>query len=878
MQETSTPYNNPIFQHNASIMLIVDPVSGKIIDANNSALKFYGYTRDEITSMKIYDINVKSKKEVKEEMDKAVAMVKNYFAFRHRLADGTIKDVDVYSGKIEFEGKILLSSVIHDVSEKLEYQTKLHDSEVMYKDLFNFMEEGFIKTNREGSIISANTSAAKICGYNNVDEFIGTRMSDLYESPGDRKYFLKEIKDKKILKNHDFKLRRKDGSLLWTMVSIKAVEDKNGNFLGTEGLFRDVDEKISAKLALKKRVKELTTFYDISNILEDHDKSLEDILMEIVSILPSSMQYPDICSARLSYKKRVFKSSKYHEPAIQLQKDLFVFDKIEGELSISYGKEGVANINYDFLEEEKSLLESVVERVGKIIERFQTAQALELSEKRLKLALKGSNDAPWDWDLLSNEYFYSPAWWRQIGYKPRELPVNEELFWRFVHEDDKDMLKAAFEEAISNNKENLEVEFRVMHKNKKYITILSRAQITYNENGEAIRITGTNMDLTNRNKSLRESEEKFKLISSIASDYSYAYSIDKEGNTKIEWVFGAFQRITGYKPFSSVNQDDFVKLIHPDDMPLIMKRVEQLLKGETVVSEVRIITKSNKIKWISDKAFPQWDKIENRVSHVISTATDITERKNAELQLKSNKESLEELNATKDKLFSVIGHDLKSPINNIISLAKLANNKPQDYTNEKILEFNKLILQSAESASSLLEDLLTWSQSQSKIVDVRTIKIDLHTIAEEILHFNSQIALQKKISLKNMIPKGSFLNADYEMIVTIFRNLISNALKYTNENGEVSVHYKKSKTQDIISIKDNGIGMSEKQLEGLFKVGENISVPGTSGEKGTGLGLLICKDFIEKNNGEITVESSEGEGTTFHLKFRKSQAKSYQKV
>jgi len=222
---------------------------------------------------------------------------------------------------------------------------------------------------------------------------------------------------------------------------------------------------------------------------------------------------------------------------------------------------------------------------------------------------------------------------------------------------------------------------------------------------------------------------------------------------------------------------------------------------------------------------------------------------------------LRELVSTKDKLFSIIAHDLRSPFNNIIGLSELLIEKEaHDAKSEK---YAGLINSSAKNTLGLLDNLLNWAISQTDQLSFNPKKIILSSLIREEINTSNSRALLKNISLKLIQNEEVEVYADENMVMVILRNLISNAIKFTNSGGEINVSVIPGTKQVEISILDNGIGMDEEKIKTLFHLSSNATSPGTANEKGSGLGLVLCKEFVEKLGGKIWVESEEGKGSDF---------------
>lgn len=227
-------------------------------------------------------------------------------------------------------------------------------------------------------------------------------------------------------------------------------------------------------------------------------------------------------------------------------------------------------------------------------------------------------------------------------------------------------------------------------------------------------------------------------------------------------------------------------------------------------------------------------------------------------------QKLHEANFTKDKFFSIIAHDLRSPFTSILGFTRLLNEEYDDFSNEERKMMIKQILSSTEITFQLLDNLLTWAKTQLGRTSFTPEYFDIESLMLETVNLAAPQARIKGISLNVMMVEKTKVFADVNMVRTIFRNLLSNAIKFSYEGGMVTVEAKMLKDKMKISVSDTGTGIEPKTLKALFCLDEKVtSSKGTANEKGTGLGLILCKEFVEKNGGTISVESKLGEGSTF---------------
>jgi signal transduction histidine kinase len=239
------------------------------------------------------------------------------------------------------------------------------------------------------------------------------------------------------------------------------------------------------------------------------------------------------------------------------------------------------------------------------------------------------------------------------------------------------------------------------------------------------------------------------------------------------------------------------------------------------------------------------------------------------LNLMESESQLIEANASKDKFFSLMAHDIKNPISGFIISSDLLVNYFDKLEKGDILEKIKKINFSAIKLRDLLENILTWARSQTGAIEFNPEKVEIKCLAGDVCDLFSENVNNKNLTLENHILNEEFANVDKYMIETVIRNLVSNAIKFTPEGGTIKVLSESRDDLLIISVEDNGVGIPSNRIDDLFKITNQYSTNGTQNEKGTGLGLIMCKEFIEHNGGEISVESKKGEGTKFSFSIKK---------
>jgi len=249
---------------------------------------------------------------------------------------------------------------------------------------------------------------------------------------------------------------------------------------------------------------------------------------------------------------------------------------------------------------------------------------------------------------------------------------------------------------------------------------------------------------------------------------------------------------------------------------------------------------------------------------------ELTARVNSVLKLSDSLKEIKSLNAIKAKFFAIIAHDLKSPFSAMLGFSKILIENFDNYDISKQKEYLSYIYQSVQRIFKLLENLLLWSLAQKGVISFKPGRQKLSNLSVEAIELLDQLAENKSITLNNEIPEDIVVKADKNMLSTIIRNLISNAIKFTRKGGVItlnacSVSDENEQPNIKVTVKDTGVGISPKRQSKLFKISENHTTKGTDKEKGTGIGLILCREFVEIHGGKIWVESEVGKGSSFHF-------------
>jgi two-component system sensor histidine kinase/response regulator len=257
------------------------------------------------------------------------------------------------------------------------------------------------------------------------------------------------------------------------------------------------------------------------------------------------------------------------------------------------------------------------------------------------------------------------------------------------------------------------------------------------------------------------------------------------------------------------------------------------------------------------------EEIEKAFAIAMARHQDILLREGLIKELELNRHQLNEAIVTKDKFFKIIAHDLKNPVFGIQGLIELLDQNFDEYPTETRKELIHAIKIATDKVSDLLMNLLQWARTQEGSIKSEPEQMLLSKAVITAIRPLEALAKEKSILIESKIPDGTLVFADLFMLTTIIRNLTSNAIKFTNPGGKISISSKVSGAKVKVSVKDNGLGMDATLVEKLFRLEEGFSTAGTSGEAGSGLGLILCKEFVERNNGNLSIESEPGKGSNF---------------
>ncbi|NET39634.1 MAG: PAS domain-containing protein [Cyanothece sp. SIO1E1] len=516
----------------------------------------------------------------------------------------------------------------------------------------------------------------------------------------------------------------------------------------------------------------------------------------------------------------------------------------------------------------------------KLSELKQTEAALRESQERYMLAVQGSRDGLWDWNVLTNEVYYAPRFKQILGYQDDEVENQFSTFESRLHPDDHDRVLAAVRDHIES-RIPYNVEYRLQTKQGDYRWIYARGQAIWDATGQPTRMAGSISDITERKQveeALRESEARWQFALEGSGEGVWDW------NAKTNEVFFSHQwkAMLGYEDHEvGSNLNEWDSRVHPDDKEQCYSDLNRHLNGQTPIyqNEHRVRCKDGTYKWILDRGKVIERDQAGKPLRVIGTHADITDRKRAEAALRQINEiletkvqerteeleqrarELERSNTELEQFAYVVSHDLQQPLQGILGFAQILGQIYCDHPNEPINQYIAHIINAGQHMSQLIRDLLDYSR-------VSTFKqlgepIDCNHVMEQVLSDLQPIIDDSQAAITtDVLPT---IRANESQLMQLFQNLLSNALKYhrLGQPPQVQVSVDHREDEWLFGIHDSGIGIKPEHFDQIFQIFQRLHTKDKY--PGTGIGLATCKKIVENHGGRIWVDSEPAAGTTFYF-------------
>lgn len=739
-------------------------------------------------------------------------------------------------------------------------------------------------------IVKINSAAETIMGYTPDECYSFETLKDIFH-PDDWNLFLQKARDEieeltsgtKIISGQ-YRMRHKDGSMKWLDYTRALFEtDNDSRTIYTIGTASDITARKNAEEALLKSEEKYRTLVEQIPI-GIYRTTLDGKVIHANQALAKILEYYCVDELLKVYVPHTFVK--------ELDREIFLNEVTNDDnLIIHEHNLKTKNNNLIFVrdtckpirDENQQIiyLDGIIEDITNI---HQAEAALKQALNDKQIILDNITHLVSYHDINLNYLWINRAYSKAFDIKSEELIGH--CCYKILYKRTQQCENCPVIKSIETKKKQ-EIEMAGNNGDNRIWHIIANPIL--NSDGEVEGIIEVILDITEKKlaeRALSDSEEKFRSIVETANEGIII--LDKDD--KITFINRRIIEMFGYKPNEMIGNNLYDFKFGSDK---ILDRAKKNLENKRIVNDQRFRRKDGSELWVIISSTPIYNQ-KDRISGSFSLLNDITERKQAEVQLiryaeelLNSKELLEEnskelailneqllksekklkdLNDTKDKFFTLIAHDLKNPFGILLHFSKVLSENFNDYNDKEKQKFLSEIYHSTDQAYKLLENLLEWSRSQTGKIKFEPQEVDLSAIAFNCIYLFKNISENKKINIISYLNNNTIVFADYNMVNTIFRNIVSNAVKFTNIGGNIKITSQALHGFIEISVSDDGIGMDANTLSKLFHIDTKSVKLGTKGESGTGLGLILCKEFIERNKGEISVESEKGKGSTFRFK------------
>lgn len=732
-----------------------------------------------------------------------------------------------------------------------------HTDKSEFSSIIKTSIDGIVLSEKNKKFIYINDSAAKMFGYKSSKSLTGKNWKVLFDDIEMKRFSSKIIPDLFSVGSWFGEVtgKKQNGNKFYIELSL-SLSDDDKIFM----IFRDITKRKNNEKNVKvneSKYKSLLENLQEGVFYVDNDAVMLYANKRICELFGYSLQdLIGISSYELLYDKNdidfVFRKNKMREQGISDTYELRCKKK-NGELIWCYVN------GTPYCDSNGKIIGSIT-IITDITEQKKSSEALRESEIKFQTIFMLSVDA--------------------IGVSKNGVTilVNPAFISLFGYENYDEMIGKSESSLVAPNERKRVLEYTKKrldreHAPSSYITKGLRKNDTefslevyvssYEVDDElySIAIMRDITELEQAQKALKLSEENYRTLVNTSADAIVVMDM----NEKLTLANQSAIDIFGYDSTKSILGKNYFNFISEKDQEKLSIISSNMFKVGFVRNvEFEMLRKDNSV-FPADLSASIIKDIEGNPKGIVSIIRDITKRKQDELRLRKYADEQAELNATKDKFYSIIAHDLRSPFQTLIGYSDMLRSNVDNLEKEKIFGYADNIYKASSETFRLLEDLLQWTGSQTGRIKANPEVIYVIEMFYSIIKTYKEVAKKKDILLYSNVIGDLFVNADRNMITAILRNLVSNAIKFTNREGKIVLDAKENEDSIIISVSDSGIGIAKEYISKLFRIDSTYTTKGTEKEKGTGLGLIICREFTEKNGGTLTVKSEIGKGSTFFL-------------
>ncbi len=910
-----------IFENHSAIKLFIDPETGEIVDANEAAARYYGWSREELKQMKIQQINTLQPKQVFEVMKKVKDQEQTHFEFRHRLKDGSIRDVEVFNSKIEIGGKVYLHAINHDITERkkaekelLRYNSRLElamDSANMAWWEMDVQSGSVIFENRKAEMLGYSPDMFK--HYTDFTNLI--HPEDFDKAMDAMKTHLDMTVDKYEV---EYRIKSSDGRYQW-FYDIGSVikRDKNGRPLTVAGLVLNIGQRKQAEEALKEREQLFRSLFNASPdaivLIDPHHPTVswpivdcneasclmngytrEEMIGHSIDVVNTREATPE---ERKAYLKNLKQKGIVHDEFIHRHKDGHFFPVEDSSSLVTIGgHEFVLGINRDITERKQAELalresqdryRSFISQVSEGVYRFECDQSIDITlpvEEQIDLmydhfSIAECNDAILKMYKLSDETEMMGKGLLDF-HGGRNNPLNRETLRAFIRSGYR------IENAVT---EELNIAGQQMY--------ISNNSLGIVEDNRLVRLWGTQTDITEKvraeqvqqvlysisNAALSPielpeliefiSQEIGKLLDS--TNFYIAFydektdllsTIYERDENDVLQTWPAEGSITGFvikKQKSMLIKDSDVQKFYEEEGIKLLGTPSKIWLGVPLSMNNKAIGALVVQSYDNPEAYTEKDKL---MLEFISNQISISiERKKAEHEIKEALFKAQESDRLKSAFLANMSHEIRTPLNSIIGFSELMTDP--DFEVDQQLQFAQMINTSGNNLLLIINDIMDISKIEAGQVLAQKYPVSMNHLIGDIRNEYSYKASEKGLELKLDIlnPEEDIrIDSDEVKLRQILINLVGNALKFTRE-GFVELGFRTTGGFIQFHVKDTGIGIPAEFHNTIFERFRQVEDASTRRYGGNGLGLAISKSLVELLGGKLWLESEPGKGTTFYF-------------
>jgi len=753
-------------------------------------------------------------------------------------------------------------------------------AEDRYRTIFAEANDGIVLLDKDGLIVNCNPEFERQTG-RSLAQLRQTRVWELRaaDMAEHGRQLFGEIWQNGAGGAHDLAFRKPGGELVPIEFRAKVVTLDGVHYL--QIISRDITERKRAEDALRRktidlgeRVKELQCLTEVSRLIADPGRSLDDILKEAVRLLPPAFRDPQIACARIVFEERVFVTNDFREAPWRIAADITVSGKICGTVAVCYLEETAAADEGPFLKEERSLIDAVAQQLGTMVDRKRAEDALRQSERRFRDIVEASADWIWEVDAAGRYTFASDSVKAMMGYAPDEI-IGKTPF-DLMPPEEAMRVGTAFRSLVDRHEPFRDLDNINLHKDGSRRYVQSSGLPIVDDHGKLLGYRGLDRDVTEQ----KLADEQLRKLS-LAVEQSPESVVITNLAADIEYVNEAFVRVTGYSREEAIGSNPRILQSGRTPRATYDALWDALTHGRPWQGEFINMRKDGS-EYTESATIAPIRQPDGAITHYVAVKEDITEKKRIAEELDRHRHHLEDVvqqrtrelaaakaaaetaNAAKSAFVANMSHEIRTPLNAILGLTYLLQRRADPEQLEKVGK----IKGASQHLLSVINDILDFSKIEAGKLALVPTSFSVNRTIDNVISMIGPRVRDKRLQLVvDLDALPPVLVGDSTRLAQCLLNYVSNAIKFT-ERGSISVRFSKveeTETDLLVrcEVEDTGIGIAADELSRLFAAFEQADASTTRRYGGTGLGLAITRRLAHLMGGEVGADSTPGQGSRF---------------